>query len=83
MFTQNTIILGYLFNDNNYYPINTIIAVTKSYIFTSAVHECIPNINGMKNSLQKQFEDQYHLNIEINMVKKLNKQWLQYIKLFL
>ena len=29
MSTQNTIILGYLYNDNNYYPINTIIAVTK------------------------------------------------------
>ena len=70
IFTQNTIILGYLYNDNNYYPINTIIAVTKSYIFTSSVHECIPNINVLKNRLQKQFEDQYHFNVEINMVEK-------------
>ena len=48
--TQNTIILDCLYN-NNYHPINTIIAVTKSYIFTSAVHECIPNINVLKNRL--------------------------------
>ena len=83
IFTQNTIILGYLYNDNNYYPINTFIAVTKSYIFTSVVHECIPNINVLKNRLQKQFEDQYHFNVEINVVEKFNKLWLQYTNLFL
>ena len=48
IFSQENIILGYLYNDNNYYPINTIIAVTKSYIFSSAVHEAIPNISALK-----------------------------------
>ena len=31
VFSQEDIILGYLYNDNNYYPVNTIIAVTKLY----------------------------------------------------
>ena len=64
IFSQEDIILGYLYNDNNYYPINTIIAVTKSYIFSSAVHEAIPNISALKHKLQKQFKDQHHVNME-------------------
>ena len=54
-----------------------IIAVTKS-----AVHESIPNINGLKNKLQKQYEDQYHLNIEVNKVDKFTYQWHPYRNLF-
>ena len=49
-------------------PCVEVIAVTKSHIFSSAVHESIPNINGLKNKLQKQYEDQHHLNIEVNKV---------------
>ena len=71
-FSPKEIIIGYLYNDNNYYPINMIIAVTKSYIFSSAVHESVPNINGLKDKLQKQYEDQHHLNIEVNKVDKVD-----------
>ena len=59
-----------------------IIAVTKSYIFLSAVHESIPNINDIKNKLRKQYEDQYHLNIEVNKVDKFTYQWRPYTNLF-
>ena len=82
VFSQEDIILGYLYNDNNYYPVNTIIAVTKSYIFSSAVHGAIPNINALKHKLQKQFRDQLHVNMEMNRTDKFNCQWLPYRKLF-
>ena len=74
--------MGYLYNDNNYYPINMIIAVTKNYIFSIAVHESIPNINGLKNKLQKQYKDQHHLNIEVNNVDKFTYQWRSCRNLF-
>ena len=32
------------------------------------------NINGLKNKLGKQYEDQYHLNIEVNKVDKFTYQ---------
>ena len=82
VFSQEDIILGYLYNDNNYYPVNTIIAVTKSYIFSSAVHGAIPNINALKHKLQKQFRYQLHVNMEMNRTDKFNCQWLPYRKLF-
>ena len=63
IFSQEDIILGYLYNDNNYYTANTITAVTKSYIFLSAVHGAIPNINALKHKLQKQFKDQHHVTV--------------------
>ena len=81
-FSPKEIIIGYLYKDNNYCPINMIIAVTKSYIFSSAVHESIPNIKGLKNKLQKQYEDQYHLNIEVNKVDKFTNQWRSYRNLY-
>ena len=74
IFSQEDIILGYLYNDNNYYPANTIIAVTKIYIFSSAVHGAIPNINALKHKLQKQFKDQHHVNMEMNRTDKWNIQ---------
>ena len=48
IFSQEDIILGHLYNDNNYCPVNTIIAVTKSYIFSSTVHGAI---NALKHKL--------------------------------
>ena len=76
IFSQDDIILGYLHKDNNYYPANTIIAVTKSHIFSGVVHGAIPNINALKHKLQKQFEDQHRLNMEMNRADKFNCQWL-------
>ena len=80
-FSPKEIIIGYLYNDN-YYPINMVIAVAKGYIFFSAVHESISNINGLKKKLQKQYEDQHHLNIDVNKADKYTYQWRPYRNLF-
>ena len=81
-FSPKEIIIGYLYNDNKDYPINMSIAVTKTYIFSSAMHESIPNINGLKNKLQEQYEDQHYLNIEVNKADNFNYQWRPYRNLF-
>ena len=83
IFSQEDVILGYLYNDNNYCPINTITADTKSYIFSSAVHGAIPHVNALKHKLQKQFKDQHHVNVKMNRADKLNCQWLPYRNLFI
>ena len=38
------IILGYLHRDNQYIPINTLIATTRYDIFKNAINKCVPNI---------------------------------------
>ena len=42
-FTEIDIILGYLHNNNFAYPLNTIILVTKSYIFWCCMNQVNPN----------------------------------------
>ena len=43
-FSPMDIILGYLHRDNQYIPINTLIATTEYYIFKSATNKSVPNI---------------------------------------
>ena len=43
-FKPMDIILGYLHRDNQYIPINTLIATTEYYIFKSATNKSVPNI---------------------------------------
>ena len=80
-FSQKEIIISKI-KDNNYYSINMITVVTKSYIFSSAAHESKPNINCLKNKFQKQYEDQHHINIEVNKADKFTHQWRPYRSLF-
>ena len=49
-FSPLDIILGYLHMDNQYIPINTLIATTKCYIFKSAINKSVPNISRLKNN---------------------------------
>ena len=63
-FLATNIILGHLCNDNCYLPINTIITVTKYYIFSCAVNKRTPSFSVLKNKLKKQYEDQFSVSVE-------------------
>ena len=65
------IILGYLNRDNQYIPINTLIATSKYYIFKRAINKHVPNINGLKNKLKRKYEEQFYVPSECDYRENL------------
>ena len=81
-FSPLDIILGYLHRDNQYIPINILIATTKYYIFKSALNKSVPNISGLKNKLKKKYEEQFYINSECDFGEKLYTSWGIFNNLF-
>ena len=69
------IILGYLHRDNQYIPVNTLIATTKYYIFKSAINKSVPNITGLKNKLKRKYKEQFYIQSECEYREKLYASW--------
>ena len=76
------IILGYLHRDNQYIPINTLIATSKYYIFKSAINKSVPNITGLKNKLKRKYEEQFYIHSECDYRGKLYTSWVFFNSLF-
>ena len=72
-FEPSTIILGYLNNDNRSIPLNTIILITKSYIFWCSRKKNKPNIFSLQKRIQETYNNQ-------NMVARLNNKYDQFQK---
>ncbi len=81
-FTSNTIILGYLLNDNIKIPINTIILVTKSYIFWCSRNKKKPNIQ----DLQLRIKELYNTHKTVAMLNskqdRFDKNWNIFSQIF-
>ena len=80
-FSATDIILGYLIFENNNIPINTIIAVTKYCIFTSAVKETTPTILQVKIKLKITYNEQQGLNNENGTGEHYYSLWQPFINL--
>ena len=76
------IILGYLHRDNQYIPINILIATTKYYIFKSALNKSVPNISGLKNKLKRKYEEQFYIHSECDYGETLFSCWGIFNNLF-
>ena len=74
-FSPMNIILGYLHRDNQYIPINTLIASTKYYIFKSVTNKSVPNIIRLKNNLKRKYEEQFYIQSECEYREKLYASW--------
>ena len=77
------IIMGHLDRDNSFLPINTIILVTKYYIFTSAVKATRPSIHELKVKLKRCYEEQYWLSYEQDKESYFNKSWIIFKEIFI
>jgi len=78
-FSPLTIILGYLSRDSNFLPINTILIVTKYYIFNSAQTGYIPDIFVLQRKIKKYIlskSSSQMLTINLNLLQN-NGQDLQ------
>ena len=81
-FSPVDIILGYLHRDNQYFPINTLIATTKYHIFKSATNKSVLNIVGLKSNLKRKYEEQFHIQPEGEYREKLYASWGVFNRLF-
>ena len=76
------ILLGHLNNDNNFLPVNSLILVTKYYIFIWAVNAKMPSFNELCTKLKVCYEEQLLLSTNINKEVEFKKNWLGFKKLF-
>ena len=71
--TKCDIILGYLINNNFKHALNTILLVTKSYIFWSSRHDKSPNINQLQSWIKSTYSQQ-------EIISKINQKHEQFEK---
>ena len=76
------ILLGHLNNDNNFLPVNSLILVTKYYIFICAVNAKIPNFKELCTKLKICYDEQLLLSTNISKEEEFKKNWLGFKKLF-
>ena len=76
------IILGYLNNDSNFLPINTILLVTKFYIFMYAVTLKYSNLKILMDKMKTCYDEQYMLSMELDKEDNFKKNWTAFIKIF-
>ena len=74
-FTDIDIILGYLNNNNFAYPLNTIILVTKSYIFWCCRNQVNPNPLDLQNKIYQCYTEQKQINDLKDKNEKFIKLW--------
>ena len=81
-FTGQLVILGYLHQDSGSIPLNTVLLVTKSYIFWCSRHEKLPNIFDLQKRIQRTYTEQKYIAIKNNSLAKFEKNWNTWTRLF-
>ena len=76
------ILLGHLNRDINFLPINAIIIVTKSYIYSSFRQQKPFDIAHLQEKLKYVYEEQKLLSVYSHSEEKYNKSWRVLKKLF-
>ena len=81
-FSPEEILFGYL-NPDNFYPINTIVLVTKTYIFTKSRNALPLDIFELKNKIKQVYEEQQYLALMDMKQERFNKTWTILKNIFL
>ena len=81
-FTETDIILGYLHNNNFAFPLNTIILVTKSYIFWCCRNQVNPNSLELQKRICQCYIEQKQINDLKFTNEKFSKTWNVWKELF-
>ena len=82
IFTDFIIICGYPLHDQNNIPINTLIIVTKKYIFETSKSGSGLNISALKHKLCQIYTDECLLSKIGKMEEKFVKTWLRWLPVF-
>ena len=77
-----TIVLGYLVKNENYYAFNTLLLVAKSYIFWSFRKELNPNIFQFQKRFYKIYNEQKYISLRNNVYEKFLNKWNYWQTLF-
>ena len=80
--TPLTILLGYTLLDSDFVPINTILTITKKYIFNCALYKTSLNIFNLQKKIYKIYQEQETVSILNNKHDSFQKHWLRFKKLF-
>ena len=81
-FTDFIIIFGYPTSDRNNIPINTLIIVTKKYIFESSKSGCRLNILALKHKLCQIYTDECLLSKYSEREDNFSKIWHCWLPVF-
>lgn len=81
-FNQNIIILGYLNTDNYNIPINTVLMVTKSYIFTCSRKNRQPHIHHLLKQIKDTYNDQKLIAACNDKLDNFWRAWKNWKRLF-
>ena len=73
--------LGYLQQDNLFWPLNFFLTVTRHYIFTCAYKHQDPNIYCLQNTMKQKFFEQEMLSRVSNTNKRFEKTWSHWCKI--
>ena len=74
-FNTTMIILGYLEKDENYIPLNSIILITKSYIFWSSRNKIQTNINTLQDRIKNTYLDQKFIHTKNGKEDNFLSKW--------
>lgn len=80
-FSNDVKILGYRKMDNNFWPVNFVILMTKKFIFKCAYKELSLNIYSLQNEVSKVFSEQKLIS-KINCKENFEKRWELWENLF-
>ena len=80
--TTETILLGYLYSDSNFEPINHFLLVTKNFIFHSALNNKPLTFGVLKIRLKTTFLEQELATTILFQENKFNKKWLRWRQFF-
>ena len=81
-FSPVEILLGYL-NPDNFYPINTIILVTKAYIFSKSRKALPLDISDLKNNIRQVYDEQQYMALIDEKQEIFVKTWTVFKNIFL
>ena len=76
------IILGYQHRNNYMKPLNTIILVTKAYIFWCTQKNKDPIIADLLTRIETTYTEQNTIALKTNKINEFNKAWLNWKRLF-
>ena len=77
-FTDFTIIFGSLINDQNSEPLNSLLLISKKYIFNTAKSNSPLTVHGLQYKLNQSFEELQYLARLSNSVEVFEKNWLKW-----
>ena len=81
-FTRDMVILGYIYPGEGNVPFNTILLISKSYIFWCSRHRRLPNIFDLQKRIETSYFEQKYIATKNNSINKFNKIWENWTILF-